>query len=182
MSATTLYHPQSNGMVERFHRTLKNALWCTVQHAQVNCGGDRCLGYFWAFAMHQKLRRQHQQPRSSSVPLSTCRACVSSRNSGVCARRKSSCNRQGIMWQNFCTETLDLRRFKSSPFIAKALRTAAYVFVREDRLGKPALAPKYTGPFRVLQKDWDSSTFRLDFGNREDLVSHCGSCIVSRQD
>ena len=44
----------------------------------------------------------------------------------------------------FSPETLDLRRFKESPFVAKALRTASHVYVRDDRLGKPGLALKYT--------------------------------------
>ena len=31
VSATTSYHPQANGLVERFHRMLKNALRCAVR-------------------------------------------------------------------------------------------------------------------------------------------------------
>ena len=71
----------------------------------------------------------------------------------------------------FTPETLDLRRFKSSPFVARTLRTAPYVYVRDDRLGKPSLAPKYTGPYRVISRNWDNNTFMLDIGKRQDAVS-----------
>ena len=72
----------------------------------------------------------------------------------------------------FMPDSLDLKKFKESPFIAKSLRTADFVFVLDDRLGKPALAPRYTGLYRVVFKDWDSNTFRLDLGKREDTVFH----------
>ena len=55
--------------------------------------------------------------------------------------------------------------------MAKALRTASFVFVRDDHIRKPSLAPKYTGPFKVVRKDWDNNTFTLDFGGKEDVVS-----------
>ena len=71
----------------------------------------------------------------------------------------------------FTLEALDLRRFKSSPFVAKLLRTASYVFVKDDRLGKPSLTPRYSGPFRVISRDWDNNTFLIDSGRKEDRVS-----------
>ena len=43
--------------------------------------------------------------------------------------------------------------------------------MRDDRLRKPSLAPKYTNPFKVKRKDWDNNTFLLDLGKREDSVS-----------
>ena len=73
--------------------------------------------------------------------------------------------------QRFMPNNHDLRRFKASPFVAKSLRTARFVFVRDDRLGKPSLAPRYMGPFKVLEKDWNNNTFRVDLGSRQDLVS-----------
>ena len=69
------------------------------------------------------------------------------------------------------TRSLDLGRFKASPFIAKPLRTVDFVYVRDNMLGEPSLAAKYTGPFKVKQKNWDSNTFLLDLGRREDVVS-----------
>ena len=71
----------------------------------------------------------------------------------------------------FSPRSLDLRKFKDSPFVAKSLRTAQFVYVRDDRLGKPALAPRYTGPFKVKNKLWDNNTFILDLGRKDDTVS-----------
>ena len=71
----------------------------------------------------------------------------------------------------FAPETLDLSRFKESPFIAKTLRTATHVYVRDDRLGKQSLEPRYVGPFQVLEKNWDNHTFLLDRGRTKDAVS-----------
>ena len=71
----------------------------------------------------------------------------------------------------FSPQSLDLRKFKDSPFISKSLRTAQFVYVRDDRLGKPSLAPRYTGPFKVKSKNWDSNTFVLDLGRKDDTVS-----------
>ena len=71
----------------------------------------------------------------------------------------------------FLPEALDMSKFRSSPFMARSLRTAKFVYVRDDRLGKASLAPRYLGPFRVIEKKWESNVFRLDLSNREDDVS-----------
>ena len=71
----------------------------------------------------------------------------------------------------FTPETLDLSRFKASPFIARQLCTAKFVYVRDDRLGKPSLAPRYSGLFRVLEKNWEKNNFWIDLGKKEDCVS-----------
>ena len=70
----------------------------------------------------------------------------------------------------FTPETLDLRCFRASPFIARTLRTAAYIYVTDDWLGKPTLSSKYTGFFKVISIDWSNNTFLLDFGKKQDAV------------
>ena len=64
-SMTTAYHPQSNGMVEHFHRTLKNALRCFFVAFQL-VGQDRTLGHarvaqcskrrYWCFICRNAVR------------------------------------------------------------------------------------------------------------------------------
>ena len=73
--------------------------------------------------------------------------------------------------RSFLPNTPDLRKFKESPFVAKSLRMASFVYIRDDRLGKPSLAPRYTEPYKVLEKDWGNNTFLVDVGSRQDTVS-----------
>ena len=169
VSSTTSYHLQSNGVVERFHRTLKNSLRCAVKASKS-----------WTRSLPWVLLGIRNAPRSDSA-TSTAEVVFGTplRVPGLCfqteqARRKTAAEELESARHNvasFMPTSLDLRRFKDSPFIAKALRTTDFVYIRDDRLGKPSLAPKYMGPYRVVSKDWQNNTFRLDFGKKQDDVS-----------
>ena len=62
---TISYHPQSNGMVDRFHRQLKTAL-CARR-----TGWTTCLGCFWSYVQHPRRKRECRQWR----PLMAIRWC-----------------------------------------------------------------------------------------------------------
>ena len=169
VSSTTAYHPQANGMVKRMHRTLKNALCCTGR-----------TGESWSRSLPWVLLGIRNAPRTDTA-TSTAEVIfgVPLRIPGLCfqtEQRQSSTAAEQLEQArsnvaSFTPKTLDLRRFKESPFITKTLRMADHVYVRDDRLGKSSLMAKYTGPFKVLKKNWDSNTFLLQIGNREDAVS-----------
>ena len=72
---------------------------------------------------------------------------------------------------SFTLDALDSSRFKISPFVAKSLRLAKFMYIRDDKLGKASLAPKYLGPFKLLSKDWGNNTFRVEMGKKEDSIS-----------
>ena len=168
-SSTTAYHPQANGLVERFHRTLKAALLCAVRTTSS-----------WSRSLPWVLLGLRNAPRTDTS-TSTAEVMFGTplRIPGMCFQAEQSHRRTASEQleqarnnvASFSPETLDLGKFRSSAFIAKALRTAKYVFMRDDRLGKPGLAPKYTGPFEVVRKDWESNTFRIMLGKNEDTVS-----------
>ena len=169
ISATTAYHPQANGVVERFHRTLKNALRCAVRSSQS-----------WTRSLPWVLLRQRSALKIDTATFTAevvYRAPL--RIPGLCFQskqpRKSSATEQLELARSnasaFSPASLDLGRFRTSPFIAKSLRTAKFVYVRDDCLGKASLAPKYTGPYKVTAKNWDNNTFTLDFGRKRDVVS-----------
>ena len=169
VSATTAYHPQANGVIERFHRTLKNALRCAVRASK---SWSRSLP--WVLL---GLRNSPKMETSTSVaevvfgtPLRVPGICFQVEQAkGSTAAEQLELARKNVA--DFTPETLDLRRFRMFPFVAKTLCMATHVFVRDDRLGKSGLAPKYVGPYKVLHKDWDNSTFRLALGNKEDTLA-----------
>ena len=156
-------------MVERFHRTLKNALRCAAR-----------VSSSWTQALPWVLLGLRNAPRDdTATSLAEMVFGMPQRIPGMCfqtdqSRPCSAAEQLELLRKNIADHTprtLDLDKFKSSPFIAKPLRTAKYVYVRDDRLGKSSLAPRYTGPFKVKEKDWDNGTFLLDFGKKEDNVS-----------
>ena len=169
VTTTTAYHPQANGLVERFHQTLKNSLRCAVRASR---SWTRAL--LWVML---GLRNAPNLDTAASTaeavfgtPLRVPRLCFQGGQSPVrSAKEELELARTNA--RSFSPETLDLRRFKESPFVAKPLRTAGYVYIRNDRLGKPSLAPHYTGPFKVVNKNWEDNTFRVDLGRREDNIS-----------
>ena len=168
VSTTTSYHPQANGLVERFHRTLKNALRCAVRTSQ---SWSRSLP--WVLLGIRNAPKLDTATSSAEVvfgtPLRIPGICFQSEQKSQTAEEQLASARANVA--AFTPRVLDLGRFKSSPFIAKSMRTAKFIYVRDDRLGKQSLAPKYTGPFKVLRKDWDNNTFLLDVGKKEDVVS-----------
>ena len=60
---------------------------------------------------------------------------------------------------------------RDTTFIPTDIRTADYVYVRVDTLAKGPLSPQYTGPYRVISKNWEGSTFTLDMGRTNKSVS-----------
>ena len=66
---------------------------------------------------------------------------------------------------------LDPQKFKQSPFVAADLKKCQFVYLRDDTLAKAPLAPRYSGPFRVLEKMWGNNTFTIQVGGRREVVS-----------
>ena len=168
VSTTTSYHPQANGMVERFHRALKEALHCAVRSSK---SWVRSLP--WVLLGLRNASRGDTSTSTAEVLYST-----PLRVPGMCFQdaqpvRHSAKEQLELARSNaaaFLPNTLDLRRFRESPFVAKSLRTG-FVFIRDDRLGKPSLAPHYTGPYEVKARNWENNTFTLKVGKKEESVS-----------
>ena len=71
----------------------------------------------------------------------------------------------------FMPMALNARKFNRAPFVLQELRGAEYVYVPDNTLAKPTLAPRYTCPFQVIARNWKNSTFKLQIRGREDKVS-----------
>ena len=160
---TTAYHPQANGMVERLHRTLKNALrasltnpnwmdklsWVllgirTTPSAELNTSPAE-LVYGAPLTVPGDIPRQSPDHMSSSDFLQRLRTTVQDFHAVPASRHR------------------DIRAS-----VPSTLGASGYVFVRRDSI-KPTLQRPYEGPYKVLESG--PKFYKLDYGGRCELVS-----------
>ena len=160
---TTAYHPQANGMVERFHRSLKASLRACLDDADwvdklpwVMLGlrsapkEDLCASSA-ELVYGQPLRLPGDFVPGSTVPWSA-------------ARQRAALQGDVRLFAPLPTS----HHGTVQPRMPPELSSAGYVFVRHDAHKGP-LHPPYDGPFRVLEHG--EKHFSLDIGGRVELVS-----------
>jgi len=157
---TTSYHPQSNGMVERAHRQLKDALRA------------RLVGVNWMEHLPWVLLGLRAAPKEDSA------VCSAELVYGAAPRLpKELFTGQ----QEVSREFLERLNSRQPPEVrprsfaeavslgpTPALLNARFVFVRKGGI-VPPLGPVYEGPYLVLSRGL--KTFSLDIGGRPEVVS-----------
>ena len=161
-SQTTSFHPQSNGMIERFHRSLKSSLraraadsdW--VSHLPLVLLGLRSVpkedtGFSVSEAVYgSPLAIPGEFLEAPEIPSSQFISKVEKVIAG------------------FSTPPPHHVQHSPPVEVPTALRTAKFVLVREDA-SKPSLSPLYRGPYLVIERR--SKFFRLQIGAKIDSVS-----------
>lgn len=160
---TTSYHPQANGMVERFHRTLKAALTChgkiqwTKTLPSVMLGlrsmlkddlGSSCAELVYGEPLHlpgEFFRLDTSSQITSTEVLSNLRIIFSN------LRPTSASNHAN-----------------QSPFVSKDLSNCSHVWLRCDKTQK-VFVPKYSGPYPVVTRT--SKDFKIRIGLKEETVT-----------
>lgn len=142
---TTAYHPQSNGMIERAHRTIKTAITARKQSwldalpivllGIRSMPNDSNFSPFTAvtggaFLLPQPLIREEETKDSSSKYIKSLVEEMNKINLSSLGRHHS----------------------KPPTFIPTDLMKCSHVWVRVDRIRRPLEAP-YTGPFLVKKRD-----------------------------
>ena len=161
-STTTSFHPQSNGMVERFHRSLKSSLRA------------RLAGSDWFSHLPLVLLGLRATPKDDTG-LSVSEAVYGS----PLTLPGELVDVPELLPGSFLRKVdRAIEGFAVSPphhvrpvpptKLPTALISAKYVFVREDAVIS-SLAPRYRGPYLVL--DRQDKFFRLQIGSKQDVVS-----------
>ncbi|XP_078252912.1 uncharacterized protein LOC144592254 [Rhinoraja longicauda] len=164
LQQTTAYHPQANGMVERFHRQLKASLCARLTGPDwadqlpwvllgIRTAPKADLGTSSAELVYGSPLRVPgdiiplSSPLPSSIPLvlASLRARVGSLAPGPASSHGST-----------------------AVHVPADLQDCEFVFLRRDS-HRPPLQLVYQGPFRVLKRG--TVTFTLQVGTRQELVS-----------
>jgi len=164
VNQTTSYHPQANGLVERFHRQLKDALkargananwsqhlWAVLLGIRsVWRAGPDCSSAELVYGTTLKVPGEFVDVcRDSPAPTASFVADLKSDMSMV---RPVAAEYHGV-----------------GPIsVPASLSRASHVYVRHDARRKPLQAP-YDGPFRVLERH--AKHFLLELNGRRDVVS-----------
>ncbi|KAJ8362061.1 hypothetical protein AAFF_G00399960 [Aldrovandia affinis] len=160
---TTAYHPQANGMCERFHRSLKVSLRAALQ-------GDAWVDTLpWVLLGLRTAPKADLGASSAELvygqPLHVPGEFLPSCSVPWSATRQLPVLRDGL--KSFApvpTTHHGLPRSHVHPDLGEA----RFVFVRQDKHRGP-LQPPYEGPFRVIKSG--EKFFVLDIGGRSDRIT-----------
>ena len=157
---TTAYHPQANGMIERFHRQLKDAMRARL------AARDWPSHLPWVLLGLRAAPKEDHNVSAAELlygaPLALPGEFLESKEPPAAEfldnlRRPPS---------QLPTRPVTNQLSSSDP--PKALAAASFVFVRRGAPGPP-LSPLYDGPYKVLSSG--PKFFTLQLGNRQEKIT-----------
>ena len=158
---TTAFHPQANGMIERVHRRLKDALRA------------RCASTDWYDQLPLVLLGLRVSPKEYSN-VSTAEM-VYGTTLALPGTFLDEPEPPGEVFQRQLRRAFDrweppepFRSVKPLGYVDRRLHQVSHVFVRRDG-HVPPLEPLYSGPYLVLRRQ--EKSFVLQIGDRSDSVS-----------
>ena len=163
---TTAYHPEANGMVERFHRTLKASIRCRLTDNR------------WTKALPWVMLGLRNTPKddlgtsAAEIMFGTTLAVP-----GLCWSSQQEPTPQEELRnavsnaKQFLLTPRNVQKCKAQTFIPNTLRAAEYAFVRDDARARSSLHSPYRGPYKIIEKNFKRNTFTLVLPSGQDTVA-----------
>ena len=168
---TTAYHPEANGMVERLHRRLKEAILALCP--------DDPQQWYWKLPMALLAIRTTLKPDIGASPADLVfgegLALPGSLIKTSDPADDDILRRQASTLANLRLEVARLQPTQTSThriprvFIPKNLETTSHVFIRRGGV-QPTLSTPYEGPYRVISRTPTGYRVRLP-GGRTELIA-----------
>ena len=150
---TTAYHPEANGLVERLHRRLKEAL--------LACSHDHPEEWYWKLPSVLLSIRTTLKPDIGASPAEMLFGEPISVPGSILSNAPSDDERlQHQQRQTLANLRLEVARLQPTPTSAhrrqnvrlpEELQSCSHVFVRKGGV-QPCLSAPYSGPYRVLSR------------------------------
>ena len=157
---TTAYHPQANGLVERFHRQLKNSMQARL------AASDWPSHLPWVLlGLRAAPKEDHNVSAAEllyGVPLALPGELLDT------AEPPAASFLQNLRKTPISLPTQPITGPPPASGPPRALSSASFVFVRRGAPGTP-LSPLYDGPYQVVASG--PKFFTLQIGGRQDTVS-----------
>jgi cleavage and polyadenylation specificity factor subunit 1 len=160
---TTAYHPSSNGLVENWHRSMKNALKAHLTDRWTEVLPTVLLGMRSAFRDSiQATTAEMVYGTTLTLPGEFFTPTPPDYNAADFVR-----NLKQHMQALSPTPTSN-HATKRHTFLPQDLQTCTHVFVRHDAV-QPPLKPPYDGPFPVVQRT--DKVFKVNISNKPKFIS-----------
>ncbi|KMQ86215.1 gag-pol polyprotein [Lasius niger] len=160
---TTAYHPQSNGMIERWHPSLKTAIKCQETKNWIEALPVVLLG----------LRTSYKEDIKASTAEMVYGTTLKLPGEYFAAEEPTGCPQMFTeKFREYMRATIAVptaHHIKKKPFIHKELESSTHVFVRVDRSRGPLEQP-YEGPFPVITKINDT-VFRINYKGQPTTIN-----------
>ena len=181
---TTAYHPESNGLVERFHRRLKESM--------IALGSEEPNEWFWRLPCSLLAIRTTLKPDLGASPADIVYGEGLAVPGTLLSTQPLSEEERAQQHQNFLNNLrLEVARLQPTAtsthrhpriHIPNELQTASHVMVRKGGI-QPSFNAPYSGPFRVISRQENSFRIAMPGGRPENVsISRLRPAIMPTDD